>query len=121
MFRIILSPGYLEMRFRIQILVVAFMLLIACSDKVEVEAHHQSTLQAFPSPMNSVGSIFINHPSNEPGTLKVFDPKGKIILEVKVNTGEHRYEFIVTDKPPGKYEVIFVAGSMVISQTMIKI
>jgi hypothetical protein len=71
--------------------------------------------------MNAAGYIFINHRGNEPGTLKVFDPKGKIILEANVNTGEHRYEFIVADKPTGKYEVVFVAGSMVISQTMIKI
>ncbi len=111
------------MRIRIQILVFGIIVLTACScsDKVEVEALNNGTLQTFPSPMDSNGFIFINHTSNEPGTLKVFDPKGKIILEEEVNTGTHRYELIVIDRPSGKYQVVFVVGSIVISQTMIKI
>jgi hypothetical protein len=78
-------------------------------------------LTAYPNPFMENGSVAVTNNGTSEALLKVFDPKGEIILNELVETGTHTYRFDAHARPTGKYQVVYIVGPNQYTAELIKI
>ena len=101
-------------------LVSLFFLTTGCNDKPEVQPDTNNYLVVFPNPTNANSTIGVRSPGNSSFMLKVFDPKGNVILE-KNSQGPQYFNISLSEKPAGNYQAILQIDNTVISKTLLKI
>ena len=85
-----------------------------------MQPDNKNYLAVYPNPTYSTGNIGVRSPDNSPFVLKVFDTKGKVILE-KNSQGQQNFSIPLQEEPAGKYQVILKINQTVISTTLLKI
>jgi hypothetical protein len=78
--------------------------LCGCFDEPTRNLDQPGVVYAFPNPARNTGYVSVNNTSNDMGTLNVFDPEGKIVLDENVPPGFS--DFPLALESEGKYHVV---------------
>lgn len=104
------------------LLIGGLLLLTGCNDKAEVSpAYNGDKLRVYPSPAVNYAHIEVRHLDNSPFVLKVFDPKGELMLDEQGIQGFKTFNLDLSGRPKGKYQVILKTDQLVSTQVLLKI
>jgi hypothetical protein len=98
-----------------------FIFLTGCNDKPEVQPANTSNIQVYPNPASHAAYIQVANQNNNSFLLKVFDPKGDLILEEKGGRIRQTFMLQLSNEPKGKYQVILKTDKSVSATSLIKL
>lgn len=101
------------------VIVLSFITLFGCNNKPEVPPETRNYLSVYPNPTTNNSNIRIQNPDNSSFILKVFDTRGKLLLE-KSSQGTQYFSIPLQEKPAGKYQVVLKIKQTVFSKTLLK-
>jgi len=97
------------------------LLLSSCNDKPEVQPATNNYLAIYPNPTTDQAYIEVRNQNTGSFTLKVFDTKGKLLLEKSGNQGQNQFTVPLENEPKGKYLVILKSDKSNITKTLLKL
>lgn len=109
------------MRKSIITLLAGLIILISCNDKPEVQPLKQEILWVYPNPTTDWFNISIASKTNQPFTLHVFNPKGKLIHEEEGNLGGQSYFIDLGNEQEGNFQIILKTDDIKATQKLIKL
>ena len=110
------------MKKRIIVFAMGVIAFSGCNEKPDVQPINYPVLSVYPNPATQVAHISVGRQVNQAFTLQVFNTKGDVILEKKVDQGQQQnYSLNLYDKPAGNYQVIFKTENITITRKLLKI
>lgn len=109
------------MRKSIIALLAGFITLVACNDKPEVQPLKHEILSLYPNPTTDWFYIYLTTQTNEPFTLHVFNPKGKLIHEEEGNLGGQTFTIDLRNEQEGNFQIILKTDDIIATQKLIKL
>lgn len=92
---------------------------VGCNDPGEISPPN-TLLVAYPNPMSNQLFVTANNTSNSEMQLIVFDPSGQIVSDNSAGPGVSQFQFIVSNRPKGRFHVICKIGGQVHSVEVLK-
>lgn len=97
------------------------LLFAGCDGQPEEVQPGAQVLSVFPNPCYHNAFVSVTNSSNEPYTLKVFDPEGNKILEELAPASDFSdFTLQIDDKPEGVYHILLETGTSTIEFQLLK-